>query len=326
MPHSSGGGSHGGGSHGGSHGGGSGVRTSRTYFHGASRYIYYDNGIPNEIFCNSDLQKTTASSKAALTFIVGIMAAMYSLMLVAVSFHFPGRLKTDYDTSISISDWAKIMTTDEEAALMDALIDFQDKTGITPYVVTANNEDWQDKYSELEKYAYDLYVERFADEKHWLIIYSEPKVPEASFNDWYWEGMQGDDTDSILDGSELKAFNKEMHKLLEDRSDYTVAEAMTKTFEDNTDKFMRQYITWGTIIAAAVLIVCGITGIILIQKHYKKTEKKYSTAFKVEPNETIEKAQCDYCCGTYVVGRHTNCPYCQAQLPFNAPVFEPGNE
>ncbi|MBQ5900652.1 MAG: hypothetical protein IIW86_02195, partial [Clostridia bacterium] len=25
-----------------------------------------------------------------------------------------------------------------------------------------------------------------------------PMVPDSSFNDWYWEGMQGDDTDNII--------------------------------------------------------------------------------------------------------------------------------
>ena len=67
------------------------------------------------------------------------------------------------------------------------------------------------KYKDLEKYAYDLYVNTYDDEYHWVIIYSEPKNADPNFNDWYFEGMQGDFTDPILSTSVTRKFNKTVY-------------------------------------------------------------------------------------------------------------------
>ena len=67
MPHSSGGGSHGGGSHhssshssshrSSSGGGSSRIRTSRTYFPGARRLVYYRNGETKYVNYDKDISK-----------------------------------------------------------------------------------------------------------------------------------------------------------------------------------------------------------------------------------------------------------------------------
>jgi len=323
MPHSSGGGSHGGGFHGGSHGG-SGTRMSRSYFAGATRYIYYHNGVPNEIFSNTDPMQNAVSTRVALTIFAVLFAGLYAFVFFALSFHYPSRLDTDYDTVIYISDHADIMTPDDEKRLMESLESFQEQTGITPSVCTVYNSDWSD-YSELEDYAYDLYVGRFKDEKHWLIVYSQPRNPDPDFNDWYWEGMQGDDTDSILGDHETSIFGKELTKLLGEDRKYTVAEAIAKTFDDTTPEMMRQYTSWGFVIAGCVIAVIGIAGVVFAQICGKKNEAKYKTAIKVERNEMLKKQTCSYCGGIYIEGHHTTCPHCGAQLPFLAPVFEPGD-
>ena len=318
MPHSSGGGSHGGGFHGGSHGG-SGTRMSRSYFAGATRYIYYWHGVPNEIFSNTDLKKNAASTRGAMTFFAVMFMGMITLVFMLEAFHYPNKLETDYDTAIYISDHANVMTVEEEGRLMESLIRFQDETGITPYVCTVYDYDWSDK-SNLEDYAYDLYVERFKDEKHWLIVYSVPD--ESSSEDWSWEGMQGDDTDPILGDRETKMFGRELTDLLENNRDLSPAGAIARTFDDTTPEMMRQYTIWGFVIAGCVAAAAGAAAVVLIQIFGRKSARKYETAITVERNEVLKQQNCDYCGGIYVEGHHTTCPHCGAQLPFIAPVFE----
>ena len=314
MPHSSGGGSHGGGSHGGSHGGrGSSVRTSKTYFPGASRYVYYHNGVPAEIFSNVDPKANIKSSRGAITAILIIMGIMYGFMFTVGSFHFPHKLDTDYNTAIYISDTAHIMSDRDLKTLMSSLEDFQSETGITPCVYTVCNEDW-DNYKDLEKYAYDLYVNKFEDEKHWLIVYSQPDTPDEDFNDWYWEGMQGDDTDNILNDRYTGRFNKNLQKMLLQNDRYTVAEAISEAFDDLTPVIMTGYINWALIIVAILIVLSCTGGAVLAQIFMRKKERTYEHMIKVEPTEILRQANCDYCGGVYIVGHHTNCPHCQAQI------------
>lgn len=321
MPHSSGGGSHGGGFHGGSHGGfrggshghGSYGRLSKTYFPGASRYIYYRNGMPNEVFSTGDPKASVKSSSGAFKGIIILMGIMYGFMFTVASLHYPHRLNTDYNTAIYISDTAHIMKDEEMAKLAGSLERFRDETGITPCVYTVNNKDWKD-YKDLEKYAYDLYVNKFYDEKHWLIVYSQPEDPDRSFNDWSWEGMQGNNTDDILIGRYTDRFNKNLQKMLLQKDRYTVAEAIGEAFDDLTPIIMTGYTNWALVITGAGIFVACVAGVILMQVFVKKKEKLYETVIKVEPTELLQQAKCDYCGGVYIVGHHTNCPHCQALL------------
>ena len=139
MPHSSGGGSHGGGSHGGSHHsshshGGSG-RSSRhvrsTYFPDARRYVYYDHHRPVYVYADH-----------------------------------PHKLPQNYDYKIVVEDKANVLGNTAE--LRNSLVAFYNRTGISPAVITVENSDWQGYYSDFENYAYDLYVNHFTDESHWL--------------------------------------------------------------------------------------------------------------------------------------------------------------
>ena len=68
------------------------------------------------------------------------------------------------DHEIKIIDEAKVLGDTTE--LYDTLETFHDKSGITPAVITVNNEDWNRQYSDLESYAYDRYLMEFDDEMH----------------------------------------------------------------------------------------------------------------------------------------------------------------
>ena len=323
MPHSSGGGSHGGGSHGGhgggfgGHGGGGGsYKTSRTYFAGAHKYVYYHKKSPIVVYTNYDYKK---ANKAFPLFIFAFYFGFFGLSLLlaaAVMVFSPIKIRTNYDTSIVIEDNADLMSSSEEKELKKELNEFLDKTGIAPSVVTVNNEDWMGEYKNLEKYSYDLYLDMFEDEKHWLIVYSEPVTPDEEFNDWYWEGMQGDDTDSVLTRSKTSVFNSALQKKLTARTRYTVGESFTESFEEFNKVVMKKD-SESLIAAVAVLFFALIMGTVtgLFIYFGVKITKQHRSSFECK-EEVIRQNKCSYCGGVYIVGHHNNCPHCQAQIPF----------
>lgn len=310
MPHSSGGGSHSGGSHGGSRGGSS-IKTSSKAFPGAKRYLYYKNKEPVFIYANYDVKKRPKK----LTLFFGFLFLFISMGLIP-SFHNPERLTDDYDQTIIIRDEAGVLGEDT-TALYESLAKFLEETGIAPSVMTFPDEKWSKNYTSLENFAYDLYVNTFDDEKHWLIVYV--KGPEAdnadfsedNFENWAWEGMQGDLTDPILSNTETGLFNKALHKRLLQRSKYTVGEAITESFNVLTPVVMKKYIYRGYFIQLPFIIILLVVIIIC----YKLTLKK--TVFKeaVECPEQFEQQEaCEYCGGIYVIGIHQKCPHCGAPV------------
>ena len=320
MPHSSGGGSHGGGHHGGhGHGGrgGSGVRLSHKPFKGSRRFIYYHSRRPAFVYSNKQPDnKENAGSIIAFAVMLFLTAA-FSLLFFFISLLPPSRLDdSNISTKIVIEDDADIITDEEEEELADSLKAFHKVTGIVPSVVTVNNEDWQDDYRNLEKYSYDRYLAMFSDEKHWLIVYSEPEVPDEDFNDWYWEGMQGDDTDRILTVKKADIFNKKLHKLLLQRDRYTVAEAICSAFDDLTPKIMGRSAEQSNLVGFLLIFSFSAIGGTVLLIVGIKAFKKFTGAFEVGADEVIRQTRCNYCGGIYVAGHHTNCPYCQAQVPY----------
>lgn len=189
MPHSSGGGSHGGGSHGGS---GSSNR-SNTYRPGDIRYLYYKNNRPHYFYSKvriSPVKVEKAKFRALIMAI--ILIAFYSVFFIPVIkaiVHNPKKLVMDYQKQdICIVDNLYILDDVEIDNLYNEMEEFQDTTGITPIVYITSNEEWKDNYVNLETYAYDIYVNQFSDEKHWLLVYPECPTPNgASFNN---VGMQ----------------------------------------------------------------------------------------------------------------------------------------
>ena len=327
MPHSSGGGSHGGGSHhSSSHrssgGGSSRIRTSRTYFPGARRFVYYRNGVPNYVYSDTDLSKGPSKLRfLMLIFYVPFVLAAF--LMISTSFGIPEKLKVDYNSQIVIQDDANVLG--DTTKLGDALEDFFNTTGISPAVMTVYNSDWEDNYTNLEKYAYELYVNRFYDEKHWLIVYSQPKDPDDEFNNWYWEGMQGDDTDSIITSSVAYDFTNDLHKrlLVEGTK---VNDAITDSFNALTPtvmKFRFEGETFG--IGLFMLLFVCIHAFFMV--FFRPDAKKYKGAVEVAMGEneihlattsaqtvTMKQAACEYCGGVYTVGSCNVCPHCGAPI------------
>ncbi len=328
MPHSSGGGSHGGGGHGGggSHGGhgGSSIspgKTSNRYFAGARTFVRYKNGKAKFVYSDYDIKnrKNYKISDIIVVFAVVILTTFPILggIFSQTSLTKPKKLSANYDTSIIIEDKANIFLTTD--TLRKELERFYEKTGITPAVLTVNNEDWKNYYVDLERYAYDWYVNHFPDEKHWLIVYSEPKNPGSSFNDWYWEGMQGDDTDRILNDYVLDIFNTNMQKYLLQDSKHMTETSIKLSFAAINPVLMKRHFDIKQLAPELFsLFFCAVVGVTMLAVPIKlllqmKDIDKYSEIPRGQAVSIVQE-KCRYCGGVYVVGTCLNCPHCGAEV------------
>ena len=335
MPHSSGGGSHGGGSHGGSHGGSGGSSSTshtKTYFPGAHHYAYYKNGKVHHFYNKEPITpESIRKHKIAFRVATIIWAVFYLFMftvLVLVSaFSRPSVPTTRYsDKDIIIEDNLGVFTDDELGDLYDALEEFQDISNVTPYIMTIRNKDWQKHYSSLEAYAYDEYLDLFDDEMHWLIVFSSDMDEE--WEDWYWEGMQGNDTDPILTDHNTDVFTKTLHKYISDE-DISLSDALIKSFAKMEEGLFDTNISWAAMIGGTLGLMfhAGIfyLGIWSVFGMNIKTDK---IAFELpEADKKYQEDTCEYCGGMFIHGIHISCPHCGAALPTaDGPIFvqDPG--
>ncbi len=285
MPHGSGGGSHSGGSHGSrSHSSShrSSYRPPRPprpprYHHNYYNTSYYGHSYPPPPPPSSpplqpqDLGSTIVGVILSLPF----LAIGCFLIYMALQSFFPCTpLKMDYEThNICIEDNARILDKDtaDMAQLNANLKSFKDKTGIEPYIITVYDSEWQDKYDNLGNYAYDLYVNRFSDEKHFLIVYSEPEnADELLFVNWSWEGMQGNETDSIITAEKLDRFREDLQEYLT-RSTVTTTQAFGRTFENSLKYIMNPTPDYRTALIKGVFaLLFLIVGFSILRSNIKR--------------------------------------------------------
>jgi len=336
MPHSSGGGSHGGGFHSGGGGGGysrssgggsssgssadfSNTRLSRKPYRGSCTYCYYKNNKPVYVYSSYDAKthKTTALDIVAKIILFIILAPMFLALSGwswMESFSKPKKLSPPSSKDIIIEDNADIIGSREEKELKNALKDFYKETGIVPAVVTINNEEWQKDGEQISftTVAYNAYVDRFKDEKHWLILYSEPEDPDPGFNDWYWEGMQGDDTDDILTLKKTDKFTEDLHDNFLNKK-ISVGEAITMSFNKLTPGVMKSEFN-GFSFVFFILSTAGFVWFTIWDFNIHPIRKSIlKKSFKCK--ESMPKTEeCEYCGGTYLIGYHLSCPFCGAAL------------
>lgn len=243
---------------------------------------------------------------------------LFTFSMFAEAYHHPHKLPQNYDYKIVVEDKANVLGNTAE--LRNSLVAFYNRTGISPAVITVENSDWQGNYSDLENYAYDLYVNHFADESHWLIVYSTPDGYSSSdgFEDWYWEGMQGNDTDDVLTESVTNSFNDELQKNLTARTRYTVSSAISTSFDDLTPTVMKSKVNWAMLFTSiAILAFVCLHACLMIGINPKA--RKYA---KAKPcSDAAQEKACEYCGYTYVVDTCTECPHCGAPIP---PEDQPG--
>jgi hypothetical protein len=325
MPHSSGGGSHGGGSHGGSHShssshggssrsGGSSRRSSTKAFAGATRYVYYRKHKPQFVYSNYDITnpENLKSNRLVLICLLVFFAAPMVFIMIFGSIHAietPKKLNSS-DTEIIIEDQIGILK--DRAGLKAAMQEFYDESGIVPAVITITNDTWQGNYSSLENYAYDEYLNRFDDEMHWLIVYSET-IQDDGFEDWYWEAIQGDDTDKILTEKKTDAFIESCHKRLLQRTQYEVDQAFAESIKEMTPTLMKKTVHWPVLIASLAVPALFLLIVFSAANLHPIRDSYY---LKAQPCnlEIVDQEPCNYCGGIYVIGLHTACPHCGAPV------------
>lgn len=229
MPHSSGGGSHGGGCHGGSHGGSggsSGPRISRSHFAGAIRYRYFYRGQERYFYTDRTYKKWSPARLLIGFFYVPFLIVIILGIARTEKLWFNRFSKSE----LMIEDKAGVLGSDH--GLEEALEQFRKKTGITPAVVTIPQSAWQGSYNSLERYAYNRYLNEFSDEMHWLIVYSSSPELERK---WSFEGMQGNDTDSVLTEYTAAGFNEQLYANLSN-AQLSVGESIADAFECTTSR------------------------------------------------------------------------------------------
>ncbi len=274
--------------------------------------MYYRRKKPVYVYADYNIAGNGKSALGVKIFVLAFMAlflAFFTGFCAITNGHFPKKLSTDYNTNIVIED--NLGVIDDEDALRDSLSKFYYKTGITPAVITNTNEVWDGKYKDIEKYAYDEYINRFHDEKHWLIVYT-CTVKDDGFTDWYWEGMQGDDTDPILGLKETDRFNKNLHTFFLQDNKYSVGEAISKAFDDLTPVVMRKYTS--PAIKWVLLFDVIFLGFIAMTVGFSPKRDIYYPRAQAVTQEIVKEETCEYCGGVYVIGMHTKCPFCKAPV------------
>ena len=318
MPHSSGGGSHSGGSHsshssshssgGGSHS--SGSHSSPVYsnkpFAGSHRFVYYRHNQPHYYYSRNTRPEPVSMTGRIITILFLSIFLLFTIPFWPTAVSVSRPISQPSDTTIYIQDNLDVIA--DETSLMHSLEQFRDETGVVPAVVTDDNS-WQDYYSSLETYAYDLYVNQFADEKHWLIVYTSNSSTE--FDDWHFEGMIGDDTSGAVSSRGEDILTGNMQKYLTARSKYDVGEAVANAFNDTLVEIQKPHVEWVVVVILALFcgfplyfIIGEILGII--------SDKRYASGYRC-PDKPVE-VKCEYCGGTYIKDTHLNCPFCGAHL------------
>lgn len=336
MPHSSGGGSHSGGSHsssgsshhsgssgGGSSRGGSNHKVSSTPFTGSKRYVYYHDRVPSFVYSNYDIRKDAKWDIPGLILAIVLFvlpAFVVGIILLKFTIKTPQKLKVsrDYNPKIFVEDRLGIMEDEDE--LEDVLWDIYEETGIATSVLVVPNSEWKDDYSDFSKYAYQAYIDYFKhNEKHWLIVYSE-EIKENGFNDWYWEGMQGYETDDILTEEKANKFNEALHKRLLQRDKYSVDEAIGLSLKELQPKLMKPNVDKKLLGAMGLVLgiwMLFVVPIIITTFKPKKSMEIYKNAVPCNL-EIVMQEPCQFCGGIYISGLHKTCPHCGAALKTGA--------
>lgn len=305
MPHHSGGGSHSGGSHGGSHssgsrGGSSGPRihTSTRPFVGARRFRYHDrNGSERFIYSSAaPLKVPFIFIIITFFFMIPFVAAGCFMGVTAFKTLFPSApkpLKPEYSAvSSHIEDNVGVIGNESE--LEDTLRDFQEKTGICPYIVTVYDFFWSDNYSSLADFAMDYYLGSFSDEQHFLVMFSRPEEPdENNFVEWRWDAIQGDDTDPIITEEKFRRFRYLLQEEF-NKDDTSIGEAFDLTFS-KTNSFIMDKTkgnSYGWFLIFFTVMWNGILLIIIfsIFKQYKNGRRDYEEVPMDYPNSSNDNS------------------------------------
>lgn len=201
----------------------------RSYMPGYTPYVYYDRNTKRSdlIYTNKSIEKLNKEAKKnKRTKMIGIpilVVLMIVSMLKLISLSMETRIKLTgtSESDIAIEDELGIFSYQDKEEIESSLINFYNKTGIPIVFVTDTNDSWIDRTDSLEQWAYSMYLNRFDDEKYYLIVYTRGEPDKEGYDDWYFEGMIGDDTESAFWSSEYDAFTENCSSAFTDRGQTT---------------------------------------------------------------------------------------------------------
>ncbi len=291
------------------------MRFGNRYYRGSKRYVYYRNGTPQYYYSDRPYTVQTAKNASIKSILSKFMSAIFGAIIALSGFFtLPHKVTLDYNTDIVINDSVGLLSETEEAEMKNAFLSFQDKTGVTPAFFTINNKELEKQGGNLKKYAYKLYVNTFEDEKHWLVVYST----HNNRSNWEWEGMIGDDCESIITTNLENEFTNKLQKNLENNPgmlSVSVIDAF-ETIAGKTGKLPISKILWIVlgVSAAGLCIYQAIKNIIKTKNKEYMEDPRINSVQCATAEKEPETAKCQYCDGEFVVGLHTTCPHCGAPV------------
>lgn len=289
-------------------------RTSGEAFPGAKRYLYYKGHKPYFIYSNYDIREKDPAPRVIgllVFFLFLLPAAVTSLIVTVSAFKVPKKIdyyRNDRPEFI-IEDGIGVLG--DEGKLKESMEAFYDTTGIVMAVKTMDNKEWSENYTGLEIYAHELYLNSFPDEAHWLIVYSAPS-DDLNSDDWYWEGMQGNRTRSILTEKKAEAFTASLQNRLMLRSKYDVDTAIAVTLDEYRPQMMKMTIDGLRLTLGIIFLLLFSAASVfdfLYMRKAGRVPEEYKNARLCEIRDVFEET-CNFCGGVYIIGMHTSCPHC----------------
>ena len=276
-------------------------------FDGSERYLYYKDKKPYLIYSDHDISKADKKPFIIATVILAVVIIPCLIGLIA-SVKIPSKVRgADKKGGFVIEDGIGVL--EDEKLLKSSMKDFYEKTGIMPAVITVDNDAWIRNYKDLQYFAYDIYVNRFEDEAHWLIVYSDD-----GNGDWYWDGIKGDKTDKILTDNRSHEFTEALQDRLEDE-DISVDEAIASTLDDYKTVFMKPSVNTGLFLFCLIMTLATAGAyVIVIVKTRSNVPEEYKNA-KLIKKDMVYQDVCNFCGGIYIIGVENSCPHCGAAIP-----------
>ena len=227
-----------------------------------------------------DVVEKTAGDKTISAFFWGVVVCVISgIFFCFLMSPIPQKIALPANSQVQVVDDAGVIG--DKSELETTLQNFQDKTGITVMVYLTNEETWSAEFDTLKAYAKSCYLNKFEDEKHWVVVYSDGTdgITIAS--------CRGVGTSKLLKDKYVENFEIQLKKYLYNKSAYTAEQAFAKAFDETATNAMK--VNAGGIVFLCILFGWAvITSIVLIivnkekwkEKHKNKQSKKTKTGKK----------------------------------------------
>ena len=262
-----------------------GIIESDSPFPGARKFRYYRDGERKYVYSNTDLTKRKDPKPRwfliffYIPFIFGLLQAIKDnpIILDVVA---PLSSSSSY-SEVLIDDRQEILSKYDKEQMLKTMRQFKETTGVSIQLWTIPPMDWEHNGA-FRNYVLPAYSRAFDDETGWLITYSETN---GGLGEWYWEGVQGDDTIEILDVF-IDQFNDSFHQGLAADEDADLPEAFINSLDLAINIFENQE---RRIDKQSLLLLSADGGFILLHASiliFAGTKKKFSYSELVEERDT----------------------------------------